>query len=74
VSVPMSCEALAEDKVASLFRHAQRQMRVGHFEKRQHDLHMHKIGFDYTLSERNVLEKSLQFTMNKENVLSRRGT
>ena len=49
-------------------------MRVGHFEKRQHDRHAHKIGCDYTLSERNVLGKLLQFTMNIENVLSRRGT
>jgi len=29
---------------------------------------------DYTLSERNVLEKPLQFTMNKEIALSRRYT
>jgi len=67
------CEALAVDTVASLLCHAQRQMRVGHFEKRQHDRHAHKRSRDYTLSERNALEKLLQFTVNKENALSRSG-
>jgi hypothetical protein len=74
VFVSTSCEALAMRKIASPFCHAQRQTRVGHFEKRQHDRHAHKIGCDHTLSERNVLEESLRFSINKENALSRRGT
>jgi hypothetical protein len=74
VFVSTTCEAFAVRNITSLFCHAQQQMRVGHFEKQQHDRHAHKRIRDHTLSERNVLEKLLRFSMNKENALSRRGT
>ena len=74
MSISTTSDALLACEIAFLSCQAQRHTRLACFYKQQHDQHAHQVMHDYTLSERNVLEKQLQFTMNKENALSRRGT
>ena len=71
MSISTTSDALLACEIAFLSCQAQRRTRVACFYKQQHDQHAHQVMHDYTLSERDILEKLLGSTVNKENALSR---
>jgi len=71
MSILTTSDALLAREIALPLCRAQRRTRVACFYKQQHDQHAHQVMHDYTLSERDILEKLLGSTVNKENALSR---
>ena len=71
MSISTTSDARLACEVALPLCRAQRRTRVACFYKQQHDQDAHQVMHDYTLSERDVLEKLLGTTVNKENALSR---
>ena len=71
MSISTTSDARLACEVALPLCRAQRCTRVAGFYKQQHDQHAHQVMHEYTLSERDILEKLLGSTVNKENTLSR---
>jgi hypothetical protein len=74
MSISTTSDELLPCEIAFLLCYAQRRTRVACFYKQQHDQHAHQVMHDYTLSERDILEKLLRPTVNEENALSRSRT
>ena len=74
MSISTTSDALLACEIALPLCRAQRPTRVACFYKQQHDQHAHQMMHHYTLSERDILEKPLRSTVNKESALSRSRT
>jgi hypothetical protein len=71
MSISTTSDALLACEITLPLCRAQRRTRVAWFYKQQHDQHAHQVMHDYTLSKRDILEKPLGSTANKENALPR---
>ena len=66
MSILTTSDALLARGIALPLCRAQRRTRVACFYKQQHDQLAHQVMHDYTLSERDIMEKLLESTVNIE--------